>query len=79
MVRISVLFATVFSVTPKETTIKSCLVYSMCIVSLGLIADEGISVWVNMGIIIRSARITGIAMMTKIMGFATTSKGHFCN
>jgi hypothetical protein len=51
----------------------------MCIVSLGLIADEGISVWVNMGIIIRSARITGIAMMTKIMGFATTSKGHFCN
>jgi hypothetical protein len=41
----------------------------MCIVSFGLIADVGISGMVTIGTMIRSAKITGIAPKTKIMGF----------
>ena len=51
----------------------------MCIVSLGLTADEGISVSVNIGTMIRIARIAGMAPAMKIMGFAITSRWHFYN
>jgi hypothetical protein len=69
IVSIWVFVAAVFSVTPKEIVVKSCLVYSISIVSLELIADMGISGVVNIGTIIRIAKKTGMAPTAKISGF----------
>ena len=69
--------ATVFSVTPKETILRSCLVNSICILSLGLIAYVGISVEVSIGMTIRSAKITGMAPIAKTNGFTIFVKTTF--
>jgi len=72
-----VVSATVFSVTPKETILRSCLVNSICILSLELIADVGISTEVSIGITIRIAKITGIAPIAKIIGLTIFIKATF--
>jgi len=71
------LSAAVFSVTPKETILKSCLVNSIPILSLELIADVGISSMVIIGMTIRIAKITGMAATTKTTGFTIFIKGTF--
>jgi predicted RNA-binding protein with TRAM domain len=45
--------------------------------SLGLIADVGISTEVSIGITIRSAKITGMAPIAKITGFTIFVKDTF--